>query len=167
MSAPERDPEVQALLDKQAIWEVLCRYCRGVDRGDVALIQSVYHDDATDDHGIWKGSGRDFATWIVEALKDTVQCQHLIGNCLIELDGDIAHAETYCCSINDTGQDFQTVHNRYIDRFEKRGGEWKIAHRLVTFDVSHVLPHGERYGEGLDPPLVWGSKGRGDPVYRR
>ncbi|HET8612925.1 MAG TPA: nuclear transport factor 2 family protein [Sphingomonas sp.] len=166
MSAAGRDPAVQALLDKEAIREVLRRYCRGVDRGDMELIASVYHEDATDDHGIWKGLGKDFAVWIVDMLKDMVQCQHLIGNCTIELHGDAADCETYCCSVNDTGQELQIVYNRYIDRFEKRGGEWKIAHRLVVFDVSHTLPREQRYGEGLDPPLVWGSKDRSDPVYR-
>ena len=46
-----RDPEVQALVDKQAILEVLTRYCRALDRGDAALIASAYHPDAVDDHG--------------------------------------------------------------------------------------------------------------------
>jgi hypothetical protein len=38
--------QMRALLDRQQIYEVLTRYYRGVDRGDVELIRSVYHADA-------------------------------------------------------------------------------------------------------------------------
>jgi len=41
-----RDPEVQALLDKQAIYEVICRFARGADRVDRELILSCFHRDA-------------------------------------------------------------------------------------------------------------------------
>jgi hypothetical protein len=34
MTMPERDPELQALLDRQAIHDVLMRYSRGLDRHD-------------------------------------------------------------------------------------------------------------------------------------
>jgi hypothetical protein len=44
---------VQALLDKQSIYEVLVTYCRGVDRCDEDLIRSAFHDDSYDDHGYW------------------------------------------------------------------------------------------------------------------
>ncbi|MDB5712876.1 MAG: hypothetical protein JWO15_273, partial [Sphingomonadales bacterium] len=27
---------------------------------------------------------------------------------------------------------------RYLDRIEKRGGQWKIAHRRVVFSPCHV-----------------------------
>jgi len=33
----ERDPEIQALLDKQAIYEVMTRYCRGLEREMLTL----------------------------------------------------------------------------------------------------------------------------------
>jgi hypothetical protein len=131
--------QMRALLDRQQIYEVLTRYCRGVDRGDVELIRSVYHADATDDHGMFKGLGVDFASWIVEFLKDWKQCQHFIGNFNCNLQGDVAHTETYCLSISDDGQGHNSaVYNRYIDRFERRKGEWKIADRLIVRDgTSH------------------------------
>jgi len=158
---------LQALLDKQEIYEVLTRYCRGVDRGDVEMISSVYHDDAVDDHGIFKGRGVDFAEWIVDFLKDIRQCQHLIGNVKIELDGDVAWCETYCLSISDDGKQHQTVFNRYIDRFERRRGEWRIAHRLIAFDISRSDPVTESYGAQLGDALTLGKRDKTDPVYRR
>lgn len=35
------DSEIQALLDKQAIYETIIRYCRGLDRFDVELMRSA------------------------------------------------------------------------------------------------------------------------------
>ena len=86
------DPQqLQDLLDKQAIQEVLYRYCRGVDRGDSELLASVYHDDGIDDHGFWKGLGKDFAVFINDMLRDSGSgnCQHMISNVLIELEGEV------------------------------------------------------------------------------
>ena len=40
------DSQLQELLDKQALYEVVARYCRGVDRADEELVRSAYHPDA-------------------------------------------------------------------------------------------------------------------------
>ena len=56
------DPAVQALLDKQEITELLTRYLRSVDRGDVATLGSCYLPGATEDHGgLFDGPAR--STW--------------------------------------------------------------------------------------------------------
>lgn len=156
------------LLDKQAITEVLYRYCRGVDRGDRELLASVYHDDGIDDHGFWKGLGKDFAAFINDMSRDSGSrnCQHMISNVLIELDGDVAYVESYSDAVRDTGTHRESIQTRYLDRFERRGGEWRIAHRLVVRDVHHV--------EERKPALTdeeWairtpGRRDRQDPVYR-
>jgi ketosteroid isomerase-like protein len=39
-------PELQTLLDRQAISDVLISYCRAVDRADLDLLRSCYHPDA-------------------------------------------------------------------------------------------------------------------------
>lgn len=160
--------ELRDLVERQKIYDVLTRYCRGVDRGDVELIKSAYHDDAVDDHGMFKGTGKDFAEWIVDFLKDTRQCQHLIGNFSCELHGDVAYTETYCLSINDTGKGEHFIaYNRYIDRFEKRAGEWKIAERCVVLDVTRNVPATEPIYEQDGWEFTWGRKDKLDPVYRR
>ena len=46
------DPaEMRGLLDRQAITEQIYRYCRAVDRLDIPLGHSVFHEDATADYG--------------------------------------------------------------------------------------------------------------------
>jgi hypothetical protein len=51
-----------------AIQDVLYRYARGVDRRDWELVRSVYHPDATDDHGGYRGG--------VDGLLDYLRARH-------------------------------------------------------------------------------------------
>ena len=57
--------DVRELSDRHEIRAVLERYCRAVDRGDLDLLLSVYHPDATDDHGMYSGNGHEFAHWLL------------------------------------------------------------------------------------------------------
>lgn len=163
------DKKIQLLLDKQEIYEVLLRYCQGVDRCDNELIKSVYHDDAQDDHGMFKGKGLDFADWIVDwEIENIESCQHLIGNFSCDIQNDIANCETYCISFSvDKLGNNATVYNRYIDRFEKRKGIWKIADRLVVLDLTRVDEPAEPFGDVPGWNFTWGSRDKNDPLYRR
>jgi ketosteroid isomerase-like protein len=160
------DARLQGLLDKQDIYEALLRYCRGVDRGDDAMIASAYHDDGIDDHGFWKGLGSDFAPFINDVLTKYRSTMHMINNVLIELDGDTAYVESYVESVHEVGDRYDTVHGRYLDRFERRNGQWKIAHRVVVRDLHRSDPVSPLYSAeefGLRQP---GMRGRSDPLYR-
>ncbi len=127
--------EISAHLE---IRQVLNRYCHGVDRGDRQLIKSVYHPDAIDDHGPWCGLGTDFADAIVHILDGSHGVgQHNITNVLIELNGDVAQVESYFIGFHpDKAPDgrITPITGRYLDRFERRNGAWKIAHRKVVLD---------------------------------
>lgn len=52
---------------KQEITELLYRYCRGIDRLDWDLVRSCYHDDAFDDHSIFRGSPDEFVAFFAAA----------------------------------------------------------------------------------------------------
>lgn len=131
--------QIQALLDKQSIYEVLVTYCRGVDRCDEDLIRAAFHDDSYDDHGYWKGPGHDLAPFLADRLrKANASTTHSIGNVLIELDGDLARSEAqvYATLIR-RGSDpveIDVVGARYLDRFSRRAGTWRIDHRTVVLD---------------------------------
>lgn len=157
------------LVSRQEIYDVIARYCRGVDRGDVELIRSVYHDNATDDHGMFKGRGVDFAQWIVDWERENIkQCQHFIGNFSCDLHGDTAFTETYCISFSeDMNGRNATVFNRYIDRFERRKGEWKIADRLVVLDLTRIDDATAPFGDVPGWHFTWGARDRTDPSYLR
>jgi len=139
-----RDAEVQQRLDKEAIREALMRYCRGVDRLDAEIISSVYHPDAYDDHAgrIFTGEtvGQGLVDWMTEIMDVT---SHNITTSNIEVNGATAGSEAYTTSmhlqtIDDVQRTLLAV-ARYIDRFEKRNGEWKIISRIVVPEFTGWL----------------------------
>jgi len=159
------------LVAKDEIREVLARLARGTDRRDAALICSCYHADAVDDHGAFRGSPAEFAEWVPKALGIFASTMHVLGNIAIELDGDAARVESYCTAhhvypADDPGGARDNVLGlRYVDRFERRGGAWLIAHRLCVYDYSLCVPAGEAWP--LDPPFVRGRSDASDPSYGR
>ena len=161
--------EMQRVLDEAAIHRVLVQYCRGVDRGDEELIAAVYWPDATDDHGIYKGSGPGFAPYVVKALNaHALATTHLIANVTIELAAGVAHVESYTLARHKLRRDgrlvLETFAGRYLDRFEKRGAEWRIAHRQVVHDWSKLEPIAAEYpNEAFEN----GQRSRADASYRR
>jgi hypothetical protein len=128
---------VRELYDRQKIHEVVVRYCRAVDRLDRDLLLSCYHSDAIDDHGLIVGGPEVFADWALGLhSRAQVAHQHIITNHSCELDGDVAHAETYWMFAGMQAADgsLSIGGGRYIDRMERRGGEWRIAARKCVPD---------------------------------
>jgi ketosteroid isomerase-like protein len=160
---------LQMLLDKREIHEVLMRYCRGIDRCDAELLHSVYHPDATDDHGLFKGKAADFVPWALKSLGRDEGTSHYIANELIEVEGDVAYCESYFFAVhrrqNKDGTKADLIFaGRYVDRFERREGRWKIAHRQVVFDRSRIDKIEKSFSI---EEYVCGKRSREDPVYKR
>ena len=123
---------VRAAKDRQEILDCLHRYTRGVDRHDKALMLSAYHPDALDQHGVAEGRAEAFCDWAIGWHGEfQTRHHHVIGNHTVELDGDVAHGETYYFFWGENRQGPPSLcFGRYIDRFEKREGRWAIAHRV-------------------------------------
>jgi len=138
---------MQGLLDKQAIRDVLSRYCRGLDRMDKEMAYSVWHDGATAFYdGIFEGTGRGFIDWVWEAHAGMERHSHQITNVLIDLAGDRATSESYVTVVlwtlpDDEGRQNELVgRGRYLDRWARRAGVWGISERIHLLDMSTVLP---------------------------
>lgn len=154
---------LQILLDKQEIYEVLARYCRGIDRLDESLLRSVYHPDATDDHGFFRGKASDFIDWALDFSRAKMKSTwHVIMNVLMEVDGDTAHSEAYSVAYHRVKEEKDydwIVGGRFIDRFERRKGEWKILKRRVVFEWSRKEPATEESGlSNLAGDILIGSR---------
>lgn len=137
MTTEELERTVLELRDRQAILDCLMRYARGVDRLDRELLLSAYHDDAIDDHGMFVGNREDFADWVAQMHSSThLSHQHCLFNHSCELDGDVAHTETYYMFVgmNRQGDTLSMSGGRYLDRFERRDGRWAIAARVCVRD---------------------------------
>ncbi len=129
--------------DREEIWDCLTRYCRGMDRLDRELARSAYHDDAVDDHVGFIGPVDGFLDWAFEYHGTQVRHQHYVTNHSVEVDGDVAHAETYYLFVGtlpDEAAPLTVTGGRYLDRFERRDGRWAIAARVCLPEWSTELP---------------------------
>lgn len=129
--------QLQALLDREAIRDCLYRYCRGIDRADEEALRSAYWEDATDRHGAWNGSAAGFIDQALQRLRLGGRRVHQVNNISIELHGDVAAVESYFLALQapagtPTRETF--LCGRYVDLFERRNGEWRIAARTVVYD---------------------------------
>jgi hypothetical protein len=143
---------LQQLLDREAIRDCIYRFCRGVDRVDEKALRSVYWPDATGRHGAHQCDATSFIESVLATRRAGGRAIHLIGNILIDLRGDAAAVESYFRSTLD-GRNAQNrpqetlLAGRYVDRFERRYGEWRVAARTVVYDwVRHT-----QLGSEMDP----------------
>lgn len=160
------------LINKTKIYECLKRVSRGIDRFDRAQFLSAYHPDATISAGTLVARPAEvFAGGSALHEEGQKRTLHHLTNHRCEIDGDVAHCETYY---------FYAAHNhdgatwlaggRYVDRVERRRGEWRIAFRHTLLEWSSIM-------EGMDVPLFnassdadlngVSSRGHDDPSYRR
>lgn len=155
---------LQYLLDRQEILDCIHRYCRGVDRHDAAMIASAFHPDAVDRHGPFEGTPSELADWANSFHSQNFQAHsHGITSHGCELDGDVAHADSYCLYglHHKDGKSVSIGCARYIDRFEKRDGQWRIADRKTLIEWRALAP------ANLPAGYERGTWDRTDPSYQR
>jgi hypothetical protein len=134
---------------KDTIRDCIYRINRGIDRIDEPLMASGFHPDAMVRWGTKEHV--DLATWIKEAIRvqhTTQRVQHLVGNILIDLRGDEADVESYEIGRHLTplpnGMKDLIIASRYIDKFARRDGTWRIVRRDKVADWVRIM-------EGTDP----------------
>lgn len=166
------DAKLIELLDREAIRDCIYRYCRGVDRADEASLRSSYWPDATDRHGPYAGPVEGFFLWAREVFETDARNIHQVSNILIEFPGPATAAvESYFSALQrGAGKDGVVrqflLAGRYCDRFEKRGGEWRVAARVVAYDwVEEQAVPAESEEIRFGPRQPIGTKYPHDPIY--
>lgn len=162
----------QELADREAIRDCLYRYARGVDRADENALRSAYWPDAHDNHGAYNGPVEGFVEMARKVWAANARNIHVISNVLMEFqDDDEALVESYFTafqrgpSASGTLKQFLLV-GRYCDLFEKRGDEWRIAHRTVVYDwVEEQIVPEQNESQRFGPRQPIGSAYPNDPVY--
>jgi len=140
----ELNERLKYLLDCEDIRQTMYAYARGVDRLDEELIAAAYHTDAYDDHGNFRGDKAGTVMTIIRNGRTgpATASTHQLGNMLIDLKGDVADVETYFIAyqrLEESGKAFtRTRTGRYLDRFERRDGRWRIFRRRVVDDWSRL-----------------------------
>ena len=143
------------LADREAIRDCLYRYSRGIDRCDMNLLKTAYWPGAMDHHTGFEGTIEEFVAWAEPKLKAMPHSVHMLGNILIQLQADVARVETYFWSVNVLAEGNVReviVCGRYLDRFERRSDEWRIAERAVVHDWFREAPDTGEWSKG---PFGW------------
>jgi ketosteroid isomerase-like protein len=142
-------------------------YCHAVDRGDMNLLRSLYHDDAVDDHGgMFRGSADEYVAWLPTMLAALEASRHTIESMLFVVDGDRAQGELVNTAYHRVGGREIVVGGRYLDRYARRDGVWRILHRSLVMDTVEDRPASEAagfIGKGVDRGTPDGT----DPVHAR
>jgi len=166
---------VDDLLAREEITDVVKALARGTDRLDRDLMASCYHPDGTDDHNVFRGTGTEFAQWVVDTLPHFAATMHFIGPPRIRREGDTAKVDTYCVAHHvskpdDDGQQSDMVLGlRYVDRFERRvhdgEGAWLIGARVCAFDWSYTVAFDPARGFGFEAGWTLGARDTTDVTY--
>lgn len=162
--------DVEELFDREEIRDALARYSRGIDRHDTEIAVSAFHPDAVDDHRGVDRSPADLAEWgNTEHARRWLAHTHFLGHTTFDFDGDTCHTETYVMAIQrrNDGDGNDALGGRYLDRFEKRDGAWRIARRVLVLDWTGALPAGDERSQGLLDVYETGRWDRSDLSYAR
>jgi hypothetical protein len=128
------------------------------------LARTLYHDDAFDDHGFFKGPPDGFLAHIARMHSEQEHSMHFNTNVLIEFQAkDRAFVETYVLVLQRFADRRVTASARYLDRFEKRGSEWRVAHRTLVFGDMVCDPMREPLS--FPPGFTEQKHGMDDPLY--
>ena len=140
------------LADRFEIQDVIYRWCRAIDRCDWGAMRPLFHDDAVDDHGLYCGNIDGMIDWLIARHPAIIRCQHSVSNMLIEFAGnDTALVESHMTACqrhrnpesgpSGAAEEYDFVgFGRYVDRFERRDGIWRILKRTVLIETSLRFP---------------------------
>jgi hypothetical protein len=156
--------------DRFAIIDLAALYMRGLDRLDEGLLAAQFWPDARLEYGIFAGGPADFAAFCMAALKDHDRNHHMLGQHLIEFAGDEAFGEVYYQAYHRTTDDAGAkrdlvIAGRYVDRYERRGGIWKIAYRSELVDWLRDDPAADAMLTAA--PFIVGQRKSADLLYHR
>jgi ketosteroid isomerase-like protein len=171
MDTAASDARLRELLDREELRELIYAYCSAVDRHDFERLRTLYHPDATDHHGrLFQGPAGAFIEALPAILEPMEIVSHNVTNVSLKLDGNRGEGEVGFFAFHrirtpDGAQDM-LLGGRYADRYERRAGLWKIAHRAVIADWIQV--HEPSICDMRIPELegsLLGSPDAGDPSY--
>lgn len=165
------EKQLRELLDKQAIYELLCAYANAADRHDHVKMRQLYHEDAIDEHGHFaKGPAMEFIDKLPEIQKNMDILHHNVTTVNLKLDGNRAEGEVYIIAfhkVKDGGKGFDVlIGGRYFDKYEKRDGVWKFSHRSIVADWAYpASPSAVDMEHPFLAGAYIGKPGLADPSY--
>lgn len=154
-----KDIQLQKLLDRTTIQDVVNQYFRGLDRSDRSMVKACFTSDVVSNYDGRSSirSSEVKTQYGIEALMSTLvtfkkhaSCEwkitsHFMGNFQIEFTSDnSAITETYAIAHIVLGKELNEPvvmrGLRYLDRWRKFADEWRICERTHTLDWSYSVP---------------------------
>jgi hypothetical protein len=138
----------------EGIWENELQYTRGLDRHDETLIRNVFWADAKASYGTLVEI-ETLPSWANEGHANSAAHQHHVTGLSLDIDGDTAHEEGDILYSSDMARNkaldtdgvptpgrtvvgsFATLGTgRYVNRYERRDGDWRLIVHEYVHDVS-------------------------------
>ena len=148
------------LEDRAAITDIIAAYAHAIDRRRWHMMEHLFHEDAQFQFGTVLGGWRGFVEQARAIIDPCLATQHQLGQVQFGFDSDtVCHTETYMTAMHTVPAGYPVaevfpdkrktysavVAGRYVDRFEKRDGGWRIAQRTGLYDWREF-----REVEGVD-----------------
>lgn len=169
--------DLDKIVAKDAIRDLVLTYSRSVDRRDFRTLRTLYHTDAIDDHGgLYSGPASGYIDWLEQGqMKGLEATNHYVLNHLIVIDPENparAEGEVYAINYHRTrasddapSMDLVTA-GRYLDKYECRDGAWKFAHRKLVSDWNHLGPTTTDWTHAFEQGSHLGRDDKDDPAWR-
>jgi 3-phenylpropionate/cinnamic acid dioxygenase small subunit len=128
------DSQMQLLLDRTAISDVITKYAVAVDSRDGVALLSCFVDEIEVDADSWKAD-----EWVQSLIKNVSgykSTQHIISNHVMDIAGDEASCKCYVQAVHylptDRGDAFRVMGGVYDYQLVRTNDGWKIcAYRLT------------------------------------
>jgi ketosteroid isomerase-like protein len=139
---------LQEISDRLEIQELLVRYSHAVDGRDWDAFERVFTDDAIIDYtemGGPRGGVKATRQFLESVMPTFSSFQHMLGNTVLELDGDRAKARTICYNpmVLDRGENTTHVFICglwYRDILVRTADGWRIQDRYEERSYIHNMP---------------------------
>jgi hypothetical protein len=150
--------DVEVLLEKQRIREVVENWVVLRDSGQWEKFKSVWHSDGVMMATWFQGHYEEFIKVSIEGWNKGVSILHFLGGCSVDVNGDRAIAQTkmtitqrgpvdgVICDVVCTG--------RFYDFMEKREGRWGVVLRQPIYEKDRLNPLDPSANLQLDQELL-------------
>ncbi|MFB7891604.1 nuclear transport factor 2 family protein [Microbacterium sp. NPDC056044] len=129
---------LKSLWDERSIYRALCEIARAMDERDWATLSASLATDAEAEFGTGRVRGSDAIVETIRVYLDNCGAtQHLLGNVVVDIEGDYAQSRAYVRDVHlnavgDPETRFYTL-GEYRDSW-RRGtdGSWQLTERIKS-----------------------------------
>ncbi|GAB3322718.1 nuclear transport factor 2 family protein [Haliea atlantica] len=133
---------LEQLLAEREIYRAVVRFARAMDERDWDALRELTTADVTADMGTGPLQGVEAIIRVIRSyLDDCGPTQHLLGNVLIDVEGDTARSRCYVSDMHlgqggAEGKTFSTLGD-YHDQWRREDGVWRMSHR-TKLNRAHI-----------------------------